>query len=111
MKLRSLKSNLQTIGSRLATVQSDSWRAGKETSTQRGYGYKWQAAREGYLKAHPLCVFCERDGRVTLAKVVDHIVPHKGDMTKFWDSGNWQPLCKPCHDGEKQRQERADRSA
>ena len=36
-------------------------------------------------------------GRRTPATVVDHIVPHKGDKKLFWDSGNWQPLCGPCH--------------
>jgi 5-methylcytosine-specific restriction protein A len=31
------------------------------------------------------------------ANEVDHIKPHKGDMALFWDSSNWQSLCKPCH--------------
>lgn len=82
-----------------------SWRAGKESSTKRGYGYKWQQARAGYLSKHPLCVYCARVGRDTQATVVDHRVPHRGDMKLFWDSANWQPLCKPCHDGQKQREE------
>ncbi|WP_368028316.1 HNH endonuclease signature motif containing protein [Paenibacillus sp. DCT19] len=30
--------------------------------------------------------------------MVDHIVPHKGDEGLFWDSTNWQALCKRCHD-------------
>jgi 5-methylcytosine-specific restriction endonuclease McrA len=30
--------------------------------------------------------------------VVDHIQPHKGDETLFWDENNWQPLCRQCHD-------------
>jgi 5-methylcytosine-specific restriction protein A len=68
------------------------------TSTQRGYGYKWQQLRARYLASHPLCVECKRAGLVKIAEVVDHIVPHKGDMALFWDSDNWQPLCKACHD-------------
>jgi 5-methylcytosine-specific restriction protein A len=72
--------------------------ADRGTSSQRGYGYKWQRAREAYLQAHPLCVRCAAKDRVVAATVVDHIIPHKGDMTLFWNSGNWQPLCKPCHD-------------
>ncbi|ELK38933.1 HNH endonuclease, partial [Brevibacillus agri BAB-2500] len=35
--------------------------------------------------------------KVTTATVVDHIVPHKGDMRKFWDRMNWQALCASCH--------------
>jgi hypothetical protein len=48
-------------------------------------------------------VFCHRRGKLELATVVDHIRRHRGDMNLFWDSSNWQPLCKRCHDGEKQR--------
>ncbi len=36
--------------------------------------------------------------RITLATVVDHIKPHKGDERLFFDINNLQPLCKPCHD-------------
>jgi 5-methylcytosine-specific restriction protein A len=36
---------------------------------------------------------------VKAATVVDHIIPHQGDMTLFWDAdSNWQSLCKTCHD-------------
>jgi len=28
---------------------------------------------------------------------VDHVRPHKGDPALFWDHGNWQPMCWPCH--------------
>lgn len=69
----------------------------RETSAQRGYSYKWQQARKAYLAKHPLCVECERQGLVVAANHVDHIRPHKGDWTIFWDSTNWQALCHPCH--------------
>ncbi len=65
-------------------------------STQRGYGYKWQRFRLTYLARHPLCVACEKINRVTAATDVDHIIPHRGDMDKFW-SGPFQALCGPCH--------------
>lgn len=68
------------------------------TSAQRGYGYKWQKAREGYLREHPLCKRHEDRGDLVPATVVDHIKPHRGDMSLFWSRANWQPLCKPCHD-------------
>jgi 5-methylcytosine-specific restriction protein A len=32
------------------------------------------------------------------ATVVDHKIPHKGDMKLFWDRSNWQSLCKCHHD-------------
>jgi hypothetical protein len=43
---------------------------------------------------------------VTAATVVDHIDAHHRDHEKFWDTGNWQSLCKHHHDSTKQRQER-----
>jgi 5-methylcytosine-specific restriction enzyme A len=78
----------------------------RASAHSRGYDSRWQRARVAYLVAHPLCRLCEQLGRVTAATVVDHVVPHRGDRALFWDSGNWQPLCKPCHDGAKARQER-----
>lgn len=77
------------------------------SSAERGYGSKWRKARAEFLHANPLCVMCERQGRLTPAKVVDHIKPHRGDLGLFWSRSNWQPLCKPCHDSDKQREERA----
>lgn len=90
----------------LRTVNSDSWRALKTTS-ERGYTRAWQRARAAYLARHPLCVYCERDGRVSASTIVDHITPHRGDMARFWDPTNWQALCKRCHDGAKAREEHA----
>lgn len=69
----------------------------RESSTQRGYSYKWQQARKGYLAKHPLCAECERQGRIAAATDLDHIIPHKGDKDAFWVRSNWQGLCHPCH--------------
>lgn len=77
------------------------------TAAQRGYGYKWQQAREVFLRAHPLCRMHADRGELVPATVVDHIVAHRGDRSLFWKRDNWQPLCKACHDGTKQRLERS----
>lgn len=112
MKLTTLKSRLGTQGARLETLNPDSWRSDKRTSAQRGYGYKWQQARAGWLRAHPLCVMCEElDQRVTAATVVDHKVPHRGDMALFWQTSNWQSLCARHHSSHKQREEAGGRDA
>ena len=81
-------------------------KARPEKTAERGYGGRWQKARATYLRSHPLCLMCEREGRVTAATVVDHIKPHRGDQALFWDRSNWQPLCKPHHDRDKAREER-----
>src|SRR5690606_3069756 len=78
------------------------------TSTPRRW-YKtqrWQRLRARQLRDSPLCAFCLRQGRITPATVCDHTEPHSGDQQKFWDAGNLQSLCKPCHDSDKQRIEK-----
>lgn len=67
-------------------------------SCERGYNYRWRKARLVYLKAHPLCVMCEAEGRAEQAVIIDHIVPHKGNRELFWNKNNWQGLCKHHHD-------------
>lgn len=56
----------------------------------------WKAIRQIQLAEHPLCVFCERAGRIVPAEEVDHIIPISkgGDML---DMANVQSLCVPCH--------------
>lgn len=103
-RLQTLKPKLATLSAgRIKPLQSapaDSWRAGKQGSAARGYGYAWQKARDGHLRNQPLCVMCEAQGRATPATVVDHRIPHKGDMKLFWQTDNWQSLCKPHHDSK-----------
>ncbi len=67
-------------------------------AAERGYGSRWRVARGRFLRKHPLCAECLRQGRLSPATVVDHIIPHRGDMKLFWDESNWQALCKDCHD-------------
>jgi 5-methylcytosine-specific restriction enzyme A len=69
------------------------------------YGRRWRKHRIAHLRAHPLCVMCLP--RPVAATVVDHIKRHAGHGDPlFWDPGNWQSLCKPCHDSVKQQQDR-----
>lgn len=106
-RLKTLGSRIkESAGSRIEVVTPGSWRSGM-TSSQRGYDYRWQKARDQYLRDNPLCIYCERNGRTTAAGIVDHIVAHRGDMVLFWDQTNWQSLCKPCHDSVKQAEEAA----
>lgn len=73
----------------------------RPTASARGYDDKWREARSLYLKAHPRCVRCGGH-----AVVVDHIKPHRGNMSLFWDRNNWQAMCTSCHSRWKQREER-----
>jgi 5-methylcytosine-specific restriction protein A len=51
--------------------------------------------RERWFIAHPLCVTCTAEGRVRLARELDHIIPlHKGGEDT---DDNSQGLCRDCH--------------
>jgi 5-methylcytosine-specific restriction enzyme A len=71
--------------------------ASRPTAAQRGYGYRWQQARLSFLAAHPLCIDCSKQGRVTEATTIDHVIPHKGNEELFWDVSNWESCCASCH--------------
>ncbi len=103
-KLKTLAPRIATLAPRLggAAKGTDSQRG---NSTARGYGYRWQQARIGWLADHPLCVQCEAEGRLRVATEVDHVIPHRGDQALFWTRSNWQSLCKPCHSAKTARGE------
>lgn len=67
----------------------------------------WLRLRKKQLGREPLCRFCKSKGIITEANTVDHRMPHKGDMDKFFDIMNLQSLCKSCHSSTKQRLEKS----
>lgn len=126
-KLHNLKPRITSEpAKRIATHTAGAWREDKTSSAQRGYGHKWRVARAAYLLKHPYCVFCLRDAGIPnsddhvavgmacarkgipipIATVVDHSVPHRGDMKIFWDSSLWISLCRFHHNGEAQERDR-----
>lgn len=74
--------------------------AGLDVSThgspdRRISGRRLQRIRAYVLGRNPLCVECERQGRVAAAVEVDHIVPLAAGGT--YDFENLRGLCVPCH--------------
>lgn len=67
----------------------------------------WRAIREAQLTQHPLCAWHLKrtPAEFVTATVVHHVEPHRGDEVKFYN-GPFESLCKSCHDGEAQQQER-----
>lgn len=88
--------------------------AQRGSSTQRGYGYRWQKTSKAFLRAHPLCQ-CDdcKEGELRLlpSQVVDHTIPHRGDMKLFWDPNNWKAMNKRCHDRKTAREDGGFRGA
>ena len=72
----------------------------RPSSSARGYDRSWEKARAEFLRRHPRCKCGDP------ATLVDHIRPHRGDQTLFWDKTNWEAMCVSCHSGAKQRIER-----
>jgi 5-methylcytosine-specific restriction protein A len=83
---------------------------GRLSPSARGYDAAWRRYARQYLKEHPLCVMCLATGRSAMARVVDHIIPHKGNALLFKDPRNHQALCFSCH-GRKSATEEGGRSA
>jgi 5-methylcytosine-specific restriction protein A len=53
------------------------------------------AIRARVLRTNPLCVACQRKGRITIATEVDHITPlFKGGTD---DEENLAGMCHQCH--------------
>lgn len=75
-------------------------------SAARGYDRQWSNAATAYRAAHPLCEYCEMEGRVAATALVDHLYPHRGDRTVFWLRQLWVASCTDCHSGWKQQIER-----
>ncbi|TLN22475.1 HNH endonuclease [bacterium] len=57
----------------------------------------WRRLRMIQLREFPLCAECERNGTITPATIVDHIIPHRGKWEMFVDGENLQSLCASCH--------------
>lgn len=109
MRLTTLKPTVGTLRTGPAVLSASpagAWRADKRTANARGYNYKWQQASKGYLAKHPLCECqdCQAGAkRVTMATVVNHRLPHRGNMSStdpngFWNRSNWESMSKTCHD-------------
>jgi 5-methylcytosine-specific restriction protein A len=62
---------------------------------ERIRGRKLQRLRAALFSEQPLCVECDKQGRVTLATQRDHVqaLVNKGQE----DEANVQPLCTDCH--------------
>jgi len=75
---------------------------GRESSTQRGYGWAWQRLRSHVLMVEPLCRECAAWGRVVAATDVDHVTPKSQGGTD--DLFNLQSLCHSCHSAKTMRE-------
>lgn len=70
--------------------------AGKK---RRAYFYgttAWRKFRAIYISKHPLCEHCLKDGKLTAATLVDHVIEIMDGGARLSES-NVQSLCDACH--------------
>jgi len=111
-RLKQMRPRIAMLTSRVASAtpaggssrrdEMQSWRAWYKTA-------RWRRLRWSVLKRDLFrCRMCGLVTGDTSQLVADHVRPHRGDETLFWDAGNLQCLCKHCHDSAKQKTEHAD---
>lgn len=93
----------------LATSKKKTGYQKKHTSINRDFytSKAWAELRALYIKSFPLCKWCEEEGRVVEADVVDH-VKEIIDGGEPLDTANLQSLCHK-HHTQKTNWERAKR--
>jgi 5-methylcytosine-specific restriction protein A len=68
---------------------------GKENNKLYNTAY-WKKQRISQLSKKPLCAACLLDGKVVQAEHIDHVFPHRQDMSKF-RLNLFQSLCASHH--------------
>jgi len=67
----------------------------RDPASNKRYGRAWKRIRDRYIKTHPLCEECQKQGRLTPSEEVHHILPlSKGGGS---NTENLMALCKSCH--------------
>ena len=62
---------------------------------KKRYGRAWKKIRDRHMAEYPLCEMCKKQGRLTPAEEVHHIVPLSHGGTH--EESNLMSLCKACH--------------
>jgi 5-methylcytosine-specific restriction protein A len=78
---------------KLTEAQYDKYQ--RDPDSVKRYGQLWRKIRARFLKEHPLCEMCKREGKLTPAKQVHHVVPLANGGTN--ESNNLMSVCLACH--------------
>jgi len=110
MKLRIIRPLVSTAPPLIARQDRDTARAVDQPWRRWYFTHRWHKLRAAIRERDLFtCGICCQVATGKGMAVVDHRVPHHGDEGLFWDEDNLWTLCKPCHDGVKQREDRAAR--
>ena len=67
------------------------------SAASQGYDNQWRKVRLAYLRLHPLCEMCEKEGKIVPAGLVHHIKEIKDGGARL-DFSNLMALCDECHE-------------
>ena len=67
----------------------------RDPAVKRRYGRAWKRIRDSYVKEHPFCELCLKEGKFVPTEEVHHKVPLSEGGTHARD--NLLALCKSCH--------------
>lgn len=76
----------------------------RRADSDKFYGTsRWRKLSLCFRKLNPLCANCKEHGRITPARLVDHIKPLKTHPELATEWSNLRSLCQSCHNsiGEK----------
>ena len=77
--------------------QKQLYSADRRTTRQGFYNTShWRRIRSIQLRKRPLCEWCEKQRRLTVATDCDHVDPSWESWLEFL-AGPFQSLCGPCH--------------
>lgn len=73
-----------------------------ETNNNKFYkSDQWRTVRELVLHRDAyICQKCKRQGRITPATIVHHIIPVRYDSKKALELDNLETICASCHNAE-----------
>ena len=107
-RLRSLSAKVRPMSHGLRTLETNHDDSRQHQDWRKWYDLaRWKRLRwDTLVRDKFTCRLCGEVEADTSKLVGDHRVAHRGDPALFWDPDNIQCLCKPCHDGTKQSEER-----
>mgnify|MGYP003593222929 CR=1 FL=1 len=67
----------------------------RDPASNKRYGRSWKRIRDRFIRAHPLCEECKKQGKLMPADEVHHVLPLSRGGTNAED--NLMALCHSCH--------------
>jgi 5-methylcytosine-specific restriction enzyme A len=109
-RIRCVAPSLSVVRARLAPLRDLDGHSAAAEPWRKWYALaRWKRLRlkiferDAYTCQMPSCGRLEGN---TANLVADHKQRHLGDPSLFWSETNLQTLCKPCHDRDKQIEDR-----